>query len=388
LLLLGASGLPASAQSISAGKAGPRKTSVAISGDRFLINGQPTYAGRTWQGHRIEGLLLNSRVVQGIFDDLNPETRSRWAYPDIGIWDAERNTREFLAAMPEWRRHGLPAFTINLQGGSPQGYSREQPWHNSAIDESGSLRPQYMSRLEKILDRADELGMAAILGIFYFGQDQRLQDEAAVIRAVDHILDWLFERDYRNVLVEINNECNVRYDHPILQPERVHELIDRVKSRTSQGRRMLASTSYGGGTIPRENVVRSADFLLIHGNGVTDPARIAEMVKKTRQVPGYRPMPIVFNEDDHFDFDKPYNNMVAAIGEYASWGYFDPGESNYVDGYQCPPVNWGINTARKQAFFAKVREISGISAAPAKQPGPAAALDINNKLSKTECMNR
>ena len=62
-------------------------------------------------------------------------------------------------------------------------------------------------------------------------------------------------------------------------------------------------------------------------------------------------MPILINEDDHFDFDKPINNMVAAIGEYCSWGYFDPGESNYRDGYQCPPANWGINTERKKAFF-------------------------------------
>src|SRR4051794_14911692 len=88
----------------------PRKTEVAIRGDGFLINGQPTYAGRTWRGRSVEGLLLNSRMVQGIFDDLNPETRPKWAYPDTGRWDPERNTREFLAAMPEWR-HGLLAFT-------------------------------------------------------------------------------------------------------------------------------------------------------------------------------------------------------------------------------------------------------------------------------------
>jgi hypothetical protein len=44
--------------------------------------------------------------------------------------------------------------------------------------------------------------------------------------------------------------------------------------------------------------------------------------------------------------------MRAAIRTYASWGYFDPGESNYRDGYQCPPVAWGINTDRKRAFFA------------------------------------
>jgi hypothetical protein len=42
-----------------------RKTEVAIRGDGFLINGRPTYAGRTWKGRSVEGLLLNSRMVQG-----------------------------------------------------------------------------------------------------------------------------------------------------------------------------------------------------------------------------------------------------------------------------------------------------------------------------------
>ena len=75
--------------------------------------------------------------------------------------------------------------------------------------------------------------------------------------------------------------------------------------------------------MPRENVVRVSDFLLIHGNGVSNPDRIAEMVQQTRKVAGYRPMPILFNEDDHFDFDKPRNNFTSAVSDYASWGYFD-----------------------------------------------------------------
>src|SRR5262245_52593836 len=78
----------------------PRKTRVAIKGEQFLVNGQPTYKGRKWKGHRIEGLLFNSRMVQGIFDDLEDGTRARWAYPDTKKWDADRNTREFVAAMP------------------------------------------------------------------------------------------------------------------------------------------------------------------------------------------------------------------------------------------------------------------------------------------------
>lgn len=343
----------------SLGRTLQRETAVSIEGDAFYINGRPTYEGRVWQGHKVEGLLLNSRMVQGIFDDLNPGTVGRWAYPDTGKWDPERNTREFVDAMPAWREHGLLGFTLNLQGGSPEGYSAEQPWHNSAIAEDGALRPEYMGRLESILDRADELGMVAILGVFYFGQDQRLVDEAAVLRALDNAVEWVLDHGYRNVLIEVNNECDCGYDHAVLQPERVHELIDRVKTRRRDGRRLLVGTSYGGGAIPGERVVRASDFLLIHGNGVGDPSRIAGMVRATREVPGYHPMPILVNEDDHFDFDAPLCNVTAAIGEYCSWGYFDPGDNNYRDGYQSVPTNWGINTERKRAFFRKVREISG-----------------------------
>jgi hypothetical protein len=62
----------------------PGQTTVSISGEQFFINGKPTYQGRKWRGFRIEGLLMNSRMVQGIFDDLNPQTAGRWSYPDTG----------------------------------------------------------------------------------------------------------------------------------------------------------------------------------------------------------------------------------------------------------------------------------------------------------------
>ncbi len=346
----------------AAGGRSPR-TIVTIEDERFLINGKPTYAGRTWKGHKIEGLLLNARMVQGVFDDLNPETAGRWAYPDTGLWDPERNTREFLAAMPMWRRHGLLAFTINFQGGSPEGYSQQQPWINSAFRPDGTLRPKYLSRMEQVIDLADQLGMVVILGYFYFGQDQHLEDEAAVIRAVDNATRWVLGNGWRNVIIEIDNECNVAaYDHEILKPGRVHELIERVKSTAGDGYRLYVSTSYGGNAIPRENVVRAADFLLIHGNGVSDPKRIGEMVRLTRKVAGYSPKPILFNEDDHFDFDKPANNFVAAVSEYAGWGYFDfrmRGETSFDEGFQSVPVNWTISSDRKAGFFNLLAEITG-----------------------------
>ncbi len=148
-------------------------------------------------------------------------------------------------------------------------------------------------------------------------------------------------------------------------PRRVHELIQRIKARKrpaakpGERDRLLVSTSYGGGTVPGENVVRSADFLLLHGNGVSHPERIVEMIRQARAVPGYRPTPIVFNEDDHYAFDQPANNLLAVLGEHASWGFYDGGDNNYQDGYQSPPVRWAINTPRKRAFFGFVSQITG-----------------------------
>ena len=337
-----------------------RATTVSIVGDEFHINGAPTYPGRTWQGHKIQGLLLNSRMVQGIFDDRNPATVQRWAYPDTQRWDPERNTREFVAAMPEWRRHGLLAFTINLQGGSPEGYSKDQPWHNSAIEADGSLRPDYLAApgTDPGPGRRAWDGRDPRLFLFRAGRTACGTKPPSSEPPIWPPIGFWIGLPKRAGRDQQRMQCALR-SSPSSSPP-VHELIQRVQNRRRGEHRLLVSASYGGGTIPLENVVRTADFLLVHGNGVSDPNRIADMVRQTRKVPGYTPKPILFNEDDHFDFDQAQNNFVAAVGEYASWGYFDPGKNNYQDGYQSPPVNWGLNTERKRAFFELLRSITGV----------------------------
>ena len=70
-------------------------------------------------------------------------------------------------------------------------------------------------------------------------------------------------------------------------------------------------------------------------------------------------------------------NLEAAVAEGCSWGFYCQGYgSSYRDltdwttrpredrvedlsGYQTLPVNWGINTERKRAFFDRIREITG-----------------------------
>jgi hypothetical protein len=147
-----------------------------------------------------------------------------------------------VSAMESWHAHGLLAFTINMQGGSPLG-DGNKGWINSAIDTTGELRADYMTRLERILDRANELGMVVILGLFYNGQEDLLNGETAVVNGVDHTIDWLFEKNYRHVIIEVNNECNLKYRHDILGPERVPEVVERIKSKTQHGYRYLVGTS-------------------------------------------------------------------------------------------------------------------------------------------------
>lgn len=376
-------------------------TSVAIDGTDWLVNGVPLGQSRTFRDFGVEGLLLNSRMANAVFDDANPFTRDLWAYPDTGVWDPERNVSELIAAMPAYRAHGLRGMTVNLQGGSPLGYyrgdrvtaliqriqlghpaattsqiwaglagSRSQPWSSSGFGPAGVLKLDYAARAARVIEAADALGMIVILGLFYFGQDERLANEPAVRRAVEEACGWVLERGFANVIIEINNECDVPlYEHDILTAPRVHELIALARSITHRGRRLLVATSFTRRHRPTEAVCQGSDFILLHGNGVDDPHEIIRLVDATRAITTYRRMPILFNEDDHFDFDQPLNNFTAALSRHAGWGYFDPGgaagggqaHGDYVDGFQTPPINWGITTERKRAFFRFLIEVTGES---------------------------
>jgi hypothetical protein len=131
--------------------------------------------------------------------------------------------------------------------------------------------------------------------------------------------------------------------------------------------RLLVSTSLKGNALPTADLVKQVDYVLVHGNGVGEPRRIEAMVDAVRNLDTWRqsPKPIVFNEDDHFDFDKPANNFLSATKKHASWGYFDyrMKDEKFEDGYQSVPVDWTINSPRKKAFFMTLKEMTG-GAAP------------------------
>lgn len=335
------------------------RTQVEIRGDAFYINGRPTYEGRVWRGHKIEGLLMNSRMVLGVFDDINPSTRAGWSYADTGVWDPERNTDEFVAAMPSWRAHGLLAFTINLQGGNAHGANEQ--WVNTALGPHGELHSAYFRRLRKIIVEADRLGMVVILGLYYFRNDEALSSDEAIRTGVDNTINWLHDIGARNVLIEIDNECDIpSYDFAVLRCDRAPELMAQVRNNVRNGYRYPVSVSLQGGALPSRAILEASDFVLLHGNAVSEPSGVTDMLERVRSMAGWRAMPVIFNEDDHAGFENADNNFVRAVSGYASWGFLDNREPDapLTDGFQTPPVDWTISSPRKRAFFGLVREIT------------------------------
>jgi hypothetical protein len=333
---------------VAAGGSGAKagQTAVSIEGDRFLINGRPTYAGLA---PKALGKLMNVRMVNSTFDDENPATR-----PD-GL-DPEANTTRFIDSMDQYKTKGILAFTLNLQGGYP-GYEGAI---NSAYERDGSLKVAYMGRIARAIEAADARGMVVILGLFYQRQDQMLADEDAVRAATRNAATWLLQKGYTNVLVEIANEYrHDGFDHAILREEAGEaKLMNLVRSVHPK---LLVSTSDLGDARLHPSLCEAADFILLHGNGTEPedyPQRISVVAKYGK--------PVVFNEDWCFSDDSrgvadAPAKAKAAFENGASWGIMNQRRNQqwpFVFGIGRPEE--GQNAAEDFAAYETIRTLVGI----------------------------
>jgi len=359
-------------------------TTISIHGTEFWLDGEPTYKGRVYQGQKIQGMLFNVRAVQATFDDANAETRKLWAYPDTGQWDPDRNTAELCAMLPQWKAKGVLGLTVNLQGGGPM-YVPEiyHAYDNNGFTAEGALKPAFAGRLARVLDAADQQSMVVMVGLFYWMQMLKMKGEWALWRAADEALTFLESTGHGNILIELANEVDVvvkNTPYDIFGWDKVGGMLTRLRDAHPS---LLYSTSGGGmnvktgGSMPSEAFVEVCDYVLVHGNG-TRPNGLAAALDAILDMDAYKanPKPIVINEDS-----PAVPNMEVCWPRGVSWGYYDQGFEGQADdpyvwygdkpryvgdtpladlnGYQTPPVNWGINTPFKRLFFDRVAEITG-----------------------------
>jgi hypothetical protein len=312
---------------------------VDIEDGDFYVNGEIVN-----EGGGAEGLLLNSRMVQAISD-----FSGRMAF------DPETNTTEFIAQLDEYSRLGLDAVTINLQGGlSHRAWGED--YHNTAWSSSGELDAAYASRLARVLDALAEREMVGIVGLFYFRQDQILDDAGAVSNAVDIAIDFL-EPWREGIIVEVINESDHGLvDQASLRRPEPRELVSRLRSAGYH-----ASYSMVPGKVPSradlgfDTGLQPANVVFLHGNN-RSAAEIASMASRAgERFPG---LPIVFNEDGptgtvSYSPEEYVAHLDAAVSAGAGWGYYDQ------DGFQTAPVDWSLDSPAKQAVFARISELSG-----------------------------
>lgn len=294
-----------SARAVGEARPAPR-TRVAVVKNHWHINSQVTYPGA-----RAEGMLMNVRMVNALFEDANEKTRPR-------SFDPEDNTEAFIRHIPDYVAHGVRAFTLCLQGGMP-GYEGAL---NSAFKPDGSLRESYLKRVGRAIEACDRHSVVVILGCYYQRQDQVLVDAEAVRAGVINVANWVADSGFTNVVLEIANEFGHEgFDHRLLKNgEGIAELIGLAKATSPQ--LLVSASGLGDGRLP-DNVARVSDFLLIHLNGtpVEDiPDRIAALKKHGK--------PIVVNEDDKVGELGAKAAEVCVAGG-ASWGFMHSRMNQY-----------------------------------------------------------
>ena len=150
---------------------------------------EPVYAGRYVFSVRGEKTYLNGRefLVKGL----------RCSNALISDSAAE----QLIANLDTFASYGVNTVSVYFMGsrfGDVKGYNKD-----------GSLNPIYSNRMGRIIEAADRRGMVVLVGCLYWGGSRSKwegwgQEQANA--AIANTVRWLKDNNYRNVLVDIDNE--------------------------------------------------------------------------------------------------------------------------------------------------------------------------------------
>lgn len=319
------------------------QTHVTKKGEDFYINGKKTYSELKDCDEKYHGLLMNARFIQGLFNEkLNPARFNRFGR----IFDPDKNTEDLIQNLPQWYHHGLRAITIGMQGGGAcntvNNFTREM---NPYAYDGSSIEKETLQRLSKIIEAADTLGMVIIVSYFYGSMSRFLVDDNAVIEATKTTSNYLRDKGYTNVIIEVANEHNIDdfAIHPILKEEKGIVTLMDIARRESGG--MLVGCSGTGGYFS-PIIVQNSDVILIHGNNLTK-TEFYTLIKKCKEA--QPDTPLVCNEDS-----AASSRLEVAFDQHVSWGYYN----NMTK--QEPPTDWSITKGEDEVFATRLATFLGI----------------------------
>lgn len=291
-------------------------TEVSIKGDKWFINNKITN-----EGSLAEGLLMNVRMVNSVFEDRGDKLPS-----EFRDFNPENNTDQFISKIPVYMESGVNAFTISLQGGMP-GYEGAI---NTAFEPDGTLRPEYMKRVARVIKTVDENSGIVIISCLYQRQHSHIAEltgKEAIKNAVRNTAEWIKKNHISNVVLEIANE----YTHGgflkwndgkwLLSAKGQNELLEAVKSVHPA---LLVSTSGMGDGRMADSLVKVMDFVTIHFNGtpLNDYGTRIDELKRSGK-------PVICNEDDKTG-KAGAGALIFSVIHGCSWGYMNNTQNQYM----------------------------------------------------------
>jgi hypothetical protein len=232
-------------------------------------------------------------------------------------FDPEKNTDEFISAIPDYVKWGVNGFTIGFQGGMP-GYEGAV---NSAFEADGSLREVYMERVKRVIQAADQNSAVIILSCFYQRQHSHtnaLNGREAILNALSNTVSWIKENGFQNVILEVANEYrhggyrNWKDGKWLISTRGQLEMMTLAKSIYPG---LIVSTSGMGDGQLNDSLAATADYISIHFNNTS----LEDYEARIRSVKKYG-KPVLCNEDDKIG-SAGASALTFSVAGGCGWGF-------------------------------------------------------------------
>lgn len=298
---------------------GPRYKSDLFYVRKGSTQWEETYRGSEYH-RRARGKLILVDASQGLFQD-------EWLTEKP--FDPAANTDALIAALDLYKKYGVLAVAVSLQGADP-GYSPERNGISrksgalygskegaliSAFNRDGSLKPAWTARLDKLLKAADQRGMFVKLTYFQPAQDEALDSPEAIVAASQNITRWLVAGNHRNVIIDVAAGWDVQgeWDHIEFIPRNVANLVRAVREQFNGASFSLPiGAASGPSMMYPESLAQVCDLVLLDERGLK-PDMIA---RRFAQMSDYhRPLGVVVDAGDEL------MHSAASFDKSASWTY-------------------------------------------------------------------
>lgn len=329
-----------------------------------------TYDGGRYR-RKVRGSLAMVRVTQALFDDEWLRERR---------FDPSANTERLISQLATYKQHGVGGIVVSLQGGDP-GYSGEANGVNrgasadlgeksgalvSAYNRDGSLKREWLDRLDRLITAANSQGLVVCLVLFQQDQDEALASPEAVVAGASNIALHLIERNARNVIIDVADawdEPEGRWDHRRFIPRYIEFLIRTVRDQFQHAAFSLPiGASSGSGMLYPMSLARLCDVVLLQGDGRT----AADKLARSRQFKGYgRPVLMVSDSNGQQatrdELDRERSIAEAYLQGASGWSYVPARTANIFPFVYSLPDSSGVDDSwpadkRHRAYFRAMLE--------------------------------